>query len=134
MPHNSVQQSVILTTKLDALTLVFCQILVEFQKQIVFDSIMVCDSALYSKYNLKWIQHIKWISRVPITIKKAQELVQSVEIEEIDAKETKRRAGLNLDLYKWKSEIVSYGAIKQNWLIVESQKRKESYLDKQKKS
>ncbi|CDN15247.1 hypothetical protein RintRC_0301 [Richelia intracellularis] len=49
MPHNSVQQSVILTTKLDALTLVFCQILVEFQKQIVFDSIMVCDSALYSK-------------------------------------------------------------------------------------
>ena len=69
-----------------------------------------------------------------MTIKKAQELVQSVEIEEIDAKETKRRAGLNLDLYKWKSEIVSYGAIKQNWLIVESQKRKESYLDKQKKS
>ena len=69
-----------------------------------------------------------------MTINKAQELVPSVEIQEIDAKDKKRRAALNLDWYKWKSEIVSYGAIKQNWLIVESQKRKESYLDKQKKS
>ncbi|BAZ65690.1 transposase [Fischerella sp. NIES-4106] len=62
---------------------VFGQILVEFKKQINFDSIMVCDSALYSQENLKLIQHLKWISRVPMTIKKAQELVQSVEIEEI---------------------------------------------------
>ena len=71
-----------------------------------------------------------------MTIKKAQELVQSLEIEVIelieliDAKEKKRRAGLNLDRYKCKSEIVSYGGIKQNWLIVESQKRKDSDLEK----
>ncbi|CDN16960.1 Long-chain-fatty-acid--CoA ligase [Richelia intracellularis] len=51
---------------------VFGQILVEFKKQIVFDSIMVCDSALYSQENLTEIQHIKWISRVSMTIKKAQ--------------------------------------------------------------
>ena len=112
---------------------VFGQILVEFKKQIVFDSIMVCDSALYSQENLKWIQHIKWISRVPMTINKAQELVPSVEIQEIDAKDKKRRAALNLDWYKWKSEIVSYGAIKQNWLIVESPEIKDSDLEKLKK-
>ncbi|BAY32827.1 transposase [Nostoc carneum NIES-2107] len=104
---------------------VFGKILVEFRKQIVFDSIMVCDSALYSQENLQLIQHLKWISRVPMTIKRAQELVQTVEIEEIDAKE---RESLNLDGYTWKSEIVNYGGIPQNWLIVESQKRKDSDL------
>jgi predicted transposase YdaD len=34
-----------------------------------------------------------------MTIKKAQELVQSVEIEDIDAKERERRASINLDGY-----------------------------------
>lgn len=57
---------------------VFGKILAEFKKQIVFDSIMVCDSALYSQENIKLIEDLKWISRVPITIKKAQELVQYV--------------------------------------------------------
>jgi transposase len=109
---------------------VFGKILIEFKKQIVFDSIMVCDSALYSQENLKLIEHLKWISRVPMTIKKAQELVQSVEIEEIDEKEKERRASINLDGYNWKEEVVNYGGIKQIWLIVESQKRKESDLEK----
>ncbi|BBD70449.1 transposase [Nostoc commune NIES-4072] len=109
---------------------VFGKILAEFKKQIVFDSIMVCDSALYSQENLRLIEHLKWITRVPMTIKKAQELVQSVEIEEINLEEIERRSALNLDGYKWKSEIVNYGGIKQTWLIVESQKRKDSDLDK----
>lgn len=109
---------------------VFGKILVEFKKQISFDSIMVCDSALYSQENLKLIENLKWISRVPMTIKKAQELVQSVEIEEINLEEIERRVALNLGGYKWKEEIVSYGGIQQTWLIVESQKRKESDLDK----
>ena len=99
------------------------KLLVEFKKQINFDSIMVCDSALSSQENLKLIEHLKWISRVPMTIKKANELVQSVEIGEIDSEEREKRAALNLSGYNWKSEIVSYGGIKQTWLIVESQKR-----------
>jgi transposase len=106
---------------------VFGQILVEFKKQINFDSIMVRDSALYSQENLKLIEHLKWITRVPMTIKKAQKLVQSVEI---DANERKKRAALNLSGYKWKEEIVNYGGVKQTWLIVESQKRKDSDLKK----
>ncbi|MBW4505906.1 MAG: IS1634 family transposase [Scytonematopsis contorta HA4267-MV1] len=109
---------------------VFGQILVEFKKQISFDSIMVCDSALYSQENIKLIEHLKWISRVPMTIKKAQELVQSVEIEEISLEERDKRLSLNSDGYKWKEEIVNYGGIKQIWLIVESQKRRKSDLEK----
>jgi transposase len=106
---------------------------------------MVCDSALYSQENLKLIEHLKWISRVPMTIKKAQELVQSVNteemeeiekiekienIEEIDTEEKEKKAYQNLDGYKWKEEIVNYGGVKQIWLIVESEKRKNSDLEK----
>jgi transposase len=40
---------------------VFEKILVEFKKQINFDRIMVCDSALYSQDNLQLIKHLKWI-------------------------------------------------------------------------
>jgi transposase len=120
---------------------VFGKILTEFRKQIVFDSIMVCDSALYSQENLKIIEHLKWISRVPMTIKKAQELVKSVntedmeEIKKIEEKETdieekEKIVYQNLSGYKWKEEIVTYGGVKQIWLIVESQKRKNSDLKK----
>ena len=42
----------------------------------------------------------KWISRVPMTIKRAKELVQNAEMEEIDAKEREKRAELNLEGYK----------------------------------
>jgi transposase len=121
---------------------VFGKILIEFKKQIVFDSIMVCDSALYSQENLKLIEHLKWISRVPMTIKKAQELVQSVNTDEMekiekreDIKETntekeEKTTYEDLEGYKWKEEIVNYGGVKQIWLIVESQKRKDSDLEK----
>ncbi|AUB39563.1 Transposase [Nostoc flagelliforme CCNUN1] len=113
---------------------VFGKILVEFKNQINFESIMVCDSALYSQENIKLIEHLKWITRVPMTIKRAKELVQSAEIEEIDSEEIEKRRSLNLSGYKWKSEIVNYGGVKQIWLIVESQKRQKSDLDKLEKN
>ncbi|WP_124972238.1 IS1634 family transposase [Aphanothece sacrum] len=109
---------------------VFGKILVEFKKQIEFDSIMVCDSALYSQENLKLIQHLKWITRVPMTLKKAKELIQNVEIEEITDDEKKKRSHLHLEGYTWKEEIVTYGGIKQTWLIVSSEKRQKSDLEK----
>ncbi|MFM6374235.1 MAG: IS1634 family transposase [Microcystis panniformis] len=112
---------------------VFAKILLEFKKPINSDSIMVCDTALYSQENLQLIQDLKWISRVPMTIKKAKELVRNVEIEEIeeiDAEEKKKRIALKLEGYKWKEEIVNYGGVKQIWLIVESEKRQKSDLEK----
>ncbi|CCI02138.1 conserved hypothetical protein [Microcystis aeruginosa PCC 9443] len=109
---------------------VFGKILVEFKKPIKFDSIMVCDSALYSQENLQLIQHLKWISRVPMTIKRAKELVQNSEMEEIEAKEREKRAELNLEGYTWKEEKVTYGGIQQIWLIVTSEKRQISDLKK----
>jgi transposase len=74
---------------------VFGRILGELTKPLDLESILVCDIALYSQENLQLIQNLKWITRVPMTIKKAQLLVQTVEIEEIDEKERKRRKDLN---------------------------------------
>ena len=109
---------------------VFGKTLVKFKKQINLDSILVCDSALYSQENLQLIKLLKWISRVPMTIKKAQELVRTVEIEEIDAKEIPRRADLGLEGYNWKESRVNYGGIEQIWLVVSREKRQKSDLEK----
>ena len=65
-----------------------------------------------------------------MTIKKAKELVQTVEIEEIDAEEREKRIALNLEEYKWKEEIINYGGVKQIWLVVSSEKRQKSDLQK----
>jgi transposase len=91
---------------------------------------MVCDSALYSQENLQLIQHLKWITRVPMTLKKAKELVQSLEIEPINDNEKRKTDDLNLKDYTWKEQIVTYGGIKQIWVIVVSEKRQKSDLEK----
>jgi transposase len=49
---------------------------------------------------------------------------------DITSEEREKRAALNLEEYKWKEEIVTYGGIKQIWLIVESPKRRDSDLEK----
>lgn len=113
---------------------VFGKILAEFKKQINLDSIMVCDSALYSQENLQIIEHLSWISRVPMTIKRAKELLVNVEIEEIDEEERKKRVELNLAGYRWKEERVTYGGIEQIWWIVASEKRQKSDLEKLEKN
>ena len=97
---------------------------------------MVCDSALYSQENIKLMEKLKWITRVPMTIKKAKELIESVELEEInkieniDNKERELIKKLQEQGYKWKEEKVNYGGIKQRWLIVESEQRKKSDWEK----
>ena len=47
-------------------------ILSDVKKQIKLDSIMVCDSALLSLENIQLISNLKWITRVPMTLKKYQ--------------------------------------------------------------
>ena len=47
----------------------FAQLLSNFKNQVNFDSIFVADSALYTADNLLVIEHLKWITRVPLSIK-----------------------------------------------------------------
>ncbi len=101
---------------------VFAHILVEYSKQIDFESIMVADSALYSESNLKLMSNMKWISRVPLSIKKAKNLVKASINNEMKACKIKG--------YSYIEEKVSYGGIEQRWLLVESVERKKADLNK----
>ncbi|MDF5721503.1 MAG: IS1634 family transposase [Rhizonema sp. PD37] len=101
---------------------VFGKILVEYSKQINFESIMVADSALYSVNNLKLMENIKWISRVPLSIKKAKNLVKALTSIELNKSEIKG--------YSYQEQTVTYGGIKQRWLLVESEERKKADLKK----
>jgi transposase len=105
---------------------VFGKILVEFKKQLDCEGIVVADSALYSQENLQLIRHLKWISRVPMTIKKAKDKVQNVELPEMDEENNHQKTESKSSGYSWKKEEVTYGGIKQIWLIIASEKRRKS--------
>jgi transposase len=100
----------------------FGKILVEYSQQVDFESIMIADSALYTAKNLILIKELKWISRVPLSIKKAKDLVKSVKSESL------KNSGS--EGYKYSEEKVTYGGIEQRWMIVESEERKKSDLNK----
>jgi transposase len=57
--------------------------LVEYDKKRDFESIIVADSASYSESNLKLISNLKWISRVPLSTKKAKNLVKAFTSKEL---------------------------------------------------
>ncbi len=61
----------------------FCGAMIEFKKQLQFDSLMVADSAFYTQENLQRVKDIKWLSRVPLTVKAATELVKSVDTQDL---------------------------------------------------
>jgi hypothetical protein len=54
-----------------------------------------------------------------MTIKKAQEIVRKTGKQWVISK---------ISGYKYREKIVNYHGIEQRWLVVESEKRKESYL------
>jgi transposase len=96
----------------------FGKILVEYGKQIDFESTMVADSAFYTANNLKMMENIKWISRVPLSIKAAKNLVREQEEKELIV-------STNQGYSYWEKRI-SYGGVEQRWLLVESAERKKS--------
>jgi len=101
---------------------VFGKIAKEYKSLVTFETMIVSDSALYSGDNLKLMGEIKWLSRVPLTIKEAQRLINETQIQEL----TKSTIGG----YSWLEVESNYGGVDQRWLIVESDKAKVSDLKK----
>ena len=50
----------------------------EYQSMIDFETMIVGDSALYTENNRKWMGGIEWLSRVPLSIKDAHNLVSEL--------------------------------------------------------
>ena len=94
------------------------QLLSNFKKPVDLNSIFVADSALYPADNLLVIEHLKWITRVPLSIKAAQFYVRETPDSELI--KTDREGDKAVE------KESNYTGIKPKWIIIESQARKES--------
>jgi transposase len=99
---------------------IFAQLMQEFRRQWDCNALFVADAALYSEKNLQSLINLRWLSRVPATIKEAQQLMEQLSEEAFHSSQ--------LSGYRWSCVCSTYGGIKQRWLVVESEARKESDL------
>ena len=82
----------------------------------------VMDAAFYSEANLQEFgNRIEWISRVPATLKAAQELIESLLPEQFNEQYDKKG-------YRFCVVCSTYAGIKQQWVVVESLQRMEADL------
>lgn len=102
----------------------FAKMIKEFKSQWTgaAPSVYVMDAAFYNESNLSEFQYnIKWISRVPFTIKAAKDLAQTLLPEQF-SKSTLFKG------YQFCSVCHEYAGIKQLWVVVESSERKSADL------
>jgi transposase len=102
----------------------FVKMIKEFKSQWTgaLPEVYVMDAAFYTEVNLSEFQYnIKWISRVPFTIKTAKDLAQILLPEQF-SKSTLFKG------YQFCSVCHEYAGIKQQWVIVESDERKSADL------
>jgi transposase len=97
---------------------IFPIIIQEYQDKWQSEALFIADAALYSEENLKLLGNTRWLSRVPSKIKQASQLEQ--EISEEAFKDSKRVG------YRLASVCSEYGGIRQRWLVVESEERKQA--------
>lgn len=101
---------------------VFVARLKEFKSQWTFDGICVADSALYTAENLSAMAGMKWITRVPLSIKSAQSEICNIEDSDWEDNQIKG--------YKIAAISSEYANIKQRWLVIESESRKQAAIKK----
>jgi transposase len=82
----------------------------------------VMDAAFFNEENLiNCKEDIHWISRVPLTIKAAQELTKTLLSEQFT------KSNLHKD-YRFCTVCSEYPGVKQQWVVVESEQRKQADL------
>ncbi|TRT70153.1 MAG: IS1634 family transposase [Microcystis sp. M_QC_C_20170808_M3Col] len=101
---------------------IFGELIEECQSNLNWSTIYVADSALYTANNLHRLGKNKWLTRVPLTSKKAQEIITNVPEYELRISEDSR--------YKYKEQEVNYHRVKQRWLIVLSEMRQKAEEEK----
>ena len=96
----------------------FASICQDFKKPLNLDSLMVADSALYTAPNLEMLTNLRWLTRVPLRLKQAQQLVY--QLNESEFQES------SVTGYSWSEHKSNYGGIAQRWLVVESSLRRDA--------
>jgi transposase len=95
---------------------VFVQVIQEYRKQWHFEGLFVVDSALFSAENLRQLCSIQWLTRVPLTLKEAKQVLQEIQTSDWQATE--------LEGYRFVECRRQYAAIEQRWIVIESEKRR----------
>jgi transposase len=98
----------------------FRQVIEEYRNEWSFDGLIVADAAVYTAENLKQLGTLKWISRVPLTLTQAQEVIAQVT-------PFGEWEGLAKG-YRLIEVCTTYAGIAQRWVVVESDKRREADL------
>lgn len=98
----------------------FRTVINEYRQDWSFDGLMVADAALFTAENLKQMGTLKWVSRVPLTLTQAQEVIAQV-TPYADWKGVPKG-------YRLIEICTTYAGIRQRWVVVESDKRKDADL------
>ena len=93
------------------------------------EALFVADAALYSEENLKLMGELRFVSRVPRTIKRAKDLLEAPEEEGLAFSDAKDRKGYRVA----ELEADYYAGLKQRWVVVHSDKRAEGDLERLRK-
>ncbi|MDB9524787.1 IS1634 family transposase [Oscillatoria sp. CS-180] len=98
----------------------FAALMQSFRQQWQFDGLYVADSALYSKPNLQKLSGLHWLTRVPLSVKAAAELVRQLPDSALEP--------TDFEGYRIATVCNCYGDVQQRWFVVESQLRRQSDL------
>ena len=99
---------------------IFAELMLEFKQQWQLDSLDVADSALYSKDNIDKLGRLRWLTRVPASLKEASNLMETLEAGKLQESE--------LVGYRIACCRSDYRGIAQRWLVIESENRRQSDL------
>jgi transposase len=96
----------------------FAGLMQDFQAAWKFDGLYVADAALYSADNLKQLTGLRWLTRVPLTLKAASDLVNQLSDAAFQP--------TALSGYRIATMCSDYGGVQQHWFVVESQARQQT--------
>jgi transposase len=97
----------------------FTKLIREFKTRLDFDALFVADSTLYSADDLPSLNHLRWLCRVPQTIKEAKTLLEEIPEEAF--------AQSALEGYRLAEARSEYGGVEQRWVVVEGAQRQKAH-------
>lgn len=85
----------------------------------------VADSAVYGAESLEALRGLRWLCRVPLSVKEAKEAVRGIAEEEFATASAPALAG-----YEIHQTISDYGEVSQRWLVVQGEELRAAALSK----
>jgi transposase len=103
----------------------FAELMSRYRKLLDLDALFVADSALYSQENLQALSGLRFLTRVPVTLKEAKALLDELEATDFSPS--------SLVGYRIGERTSDYGGVEQRWLIIESDAARARSLERQHK-